>query len=304
MSLLARIALVATASVGLASSACALTLVVPFARGGGADFVAQRLLEVLPAALGEPVTLDYRPGDDGLTAADEMARAAPDGSALLLGSTASLMFAPLAKGRMPYDPAEDFEPVALVSSVPRLVLVHPSVAARNLDQLIRLAREQKGKLTCGTSDQLSQHAVRLFEQRAGVKLDCVHYDGGAALRPHLMSGKVQFAIESFFLPEAQSGHLRAIAVAAPGRMRALPDVPTTLESGLPGVEAVAWHALFAPKGTDRARLDALTAAVGKALQQPAFASAMEARGYVVRPMTAPQMRHYLQRDLMVWRRPS
>lgn len=297
-------AVLLSALLAIALPVSALTIVVPFARGGGADFVAQRLLEVLPAALGEAVTLSYRPGEDGLTAVDEVTRAAPDGATLLLGSASSLMFAPLGHGRTPFDPAEDFEPIAIVGSVPRLVLVHPSIPAKNLDQLIRLAREQQGRLTCGTSDQLSQHAVKLFEQRAGVKLDCVHYDGGAALRPHLLSGSVKFAIESFFLPEAQSGQLRAVAVAAPTRMRALPDVPTTQESGLPGVEAVAWHALLAPKGTDRARLDALAAATGKALQQPAFVSAMESRGYVVRPMTAPQMRQYLQRELLLWRRPS
>jgi tripartite-type tricarboxylate transporter receptor subunit TctC len=295
-------------ALGVAESAAEtvrpLTIVVPFARGGGAAFVAQQLADVLPAALRAPVTLRYQPGDDGLVAVDAFLAAPPDGETLLLGSTSSLFFAPLAKGRMPLDPIEDFEPVALVASVPRMVVVHPSLDVRTLDQLIRLAREQPGALPCGTSDQLSQHAVRLFERQAGVKLDCVHYAGGNALRTELLSGRRKVAFESLFLPEIQAGQLRALAVAAPGRMRVLPELPTTSESGLPGVEAVAWHALLAPRGTPRERLDALTVAVGAALRQPKFVAALEARGYVVRPMSGLQMRQYLQRDIAVWRRSS
>jgi tripartite-type tricarboxylate transporter receptor subunit TctC len=281
-----------------------LTIVVPFDRGGGADFVAQRLAEAMAPILAEPVAVLHRPGEDGLLAADEVARAPADGRTLLLGSTASLVFAPLARGRMPLDAAEDYEPVALVSSVPRLILVHPSLDVKNLDQLIRLAREQPGKLPCGTSDQLSQHAARLFERQAGVRIECTHYPGGAALRDDLLAGRRKLAFESFLLPEVQAGQLQALAVAASNRMRAMPDVPTTSESGLPGVEAIAWSALLAPKGTDRARIEKLAKATGEALRQPAFVAALEGRGYVVRPMTTLQMKQYLQRDMSIWRRAS
>lgn len=281
-----------------------VTVVVPFAPGGGADLVAQAMADTLPPILGEPVAVQHRPGDDGLAAVDEFMNAPPDGSTLLLGSTASLFFAPLAKGRAPLDPTEDFEPIALVASVPRTILVHPSLEVKTLDQLIRLAREHPGKITCGTSDQLSQYAARLFERQAGVKLDCRAYEGGAALRVDLLAGRRQVAFESLFVPEVRAGQLRAVAVASPGRMRALPDVPTTSEAGLPGVEATAWHALVAPKGTPRERVDALASAVGSAVRQPAYVAALEARGYVVRPMTTTQMRQYLQRDIALWRRTS
>jgi tripartite-type tricarboxylate transporter receptor subunit TctC len=184
------------------------------------------------------------------------------------------------------------------------VLVHPSLDVSNLDQLIRLAREQPGRLTCGTADQLSQHAVRLFERQAGVRLDCTHYAGGQALRSDLLSGKRKVAFESLYVPEVQSGQLRALAVAGPSRIRVLPDVPTTSESGLPGLEATAWLALLAPKGTDRARVERLAAATAAVLQHPVFIGALEARGHSVRPMTAPQMRQFLQRDVSAWRRTS
>jgi len=282
----------------------AVTIVVPFPKGGGAEFVARELARVLPAALGEPVVLRERAGDDGLVAADEVAQAPADGYTLLLGSLSSLVLAPLAHGRPPLDPTQDFQPVALVASVPRIVLVHPSLPAANLDQLIRLARENPARLACGTSDQLSQLAVRLFERQAGVKLDCTHYAGGAALRDDLVAGRRKVAFESFVLPEVRAGELRALAIAAPYRMRALPDVPTTSESGLPGVEAVAWSVLLAPRATPGERVEKLVNATSVALRQPAFVAALEARGYVIRPATPLQMRQYLQRELGQWKRAS
>ena len=280
----------------------AVTLIVAFAPGGGADFVAQRLAETLPASLGAPVVLSHRPGEDGLVAVEEAMRAPPDGYTLLLGSTASLVFAPLARNRMPIDPTEDFEPVAMIASSPRLLVVHPSLDVKNLDQLIRIARDLPGKLSCGTADQLSQHAVRLFERQAGVKLDCAHFEGAAKLREAMVSGERKVAFESAFLPEVQGGQLRALAVVGPNRVRALPDVPTTSEAGLPGVEAVVWQAIVAPKGTDRARVESLANAIGSALKHPAFVQSLESRGFVVRPMSLAQLRAYLQREIQNWRK--
>jgi tripartite-type tricarboxylate transporter receptor subunit TctC len=280
------------------------TLVVPFPEGGGADFVARQIAEALPRALGEAVEIVYRPGEDGLAGVTELLRATADGKTLLIGSTASIVFAPMAQGRPPLDPTEDFMPIALVGTVARLVLAHPSLPATNLDQLIRLAREAPGALPCGTADQLSQHAVRLFERHAGVRLDCVAYPGGAALREDLIAGKRKIAFENLFLPEVQAGRLRALAVAGPNRMRVLPEVPTASESGLPGLEAMAWLAVLAPKGVEPARVEKLATAMAVTLSQPAVVAALEARGYTVRPMSGAQIRQYLQRDLANWRRVS
>jgi tripartite-type tricarboxylate transporter receptor subunit TctC len=205
---------------------------------------------------------------------------------------------------MPIDPLEDFEPVAMIATVPRLVLVHPSLEVKNLDQLIRLARDQPGKLACGTADQFSQHSVRLFERQAGVKLDCAHFDGAVPLRAELVSGRRKIAFESTFLPEVQAGQLLALAVAGASRVKSLPDVPTTSEAGLPGFEAVVWHVLVAPKGTDRGRVETLANAIDAAIKHPAFLQSLEARGFIVRPMSGAQMRTFLQRDMQLWRRTS
>jgi tripartite-type tricarboxylate transporter receptor subunit TctC len=280
------------------------TLVVPFPEGGEADFVARQIAEALPRALGEPVGIAHRSGEDGLSGVNEVLRAPADGRTLLMGSTASVVFAPMAQGRPPFDPTEDFTPIAIVGTISRLVLAHPSLPANNLDQLIRLARETPGALTCGTADQVSQQAARLFERHAGVRLDCVAYPGGAALREDLLAGKRKVAFENVFLPEVQAGRLRALAIAGPGRMRVLPDVPTASESGLPGLEAVTWLAVLAPKGVDRARAEQLATAMAVTLSQPTVVAALEARGYMVRPMSGPQMRQLLQRDLANWRRLS
>ena len=280
----------------------ATTLVVPFPPGGGAAYVAAQLAEALPVMLGEPVVTVHKPGDDGIAAVDEVARAEADGRTLLVGSTASMIFAPIALGRPPVDPVNEWMPIGIVGTVPRVIVVHPSLPARNLDELIRLARESPGGIACGTGDRLSQHAVRLFERQAGVRLACTHYDGTAALRADLLAGRRKLAFESGFLPELQAGRLRGLAVGSIGRMKALPNVPTASEAGLPGFEVTTWLALFAPKGTPPARAEQLAAALASALRQPTLVAALEARGYVVRPMTASQMRHYLERDVVLWRR--
>lgn len=297
------VALLAATSLFEARTAhAATTLVVPFAPGGGADLVAGLLQQALPPLVGETIEISHRPGDDGFVAVDEVARAAPDGRTLLIGSTASLVFAPLALGRGLVDPQRDLVPIGLIGLVPRLVIVHPSLNVRDLDGLIRLARAAPGILSCGTADRLSEHTARLFERQAGVRLDCTHYPGSAALRDELLSGKRKIAFESALVPEVKSGRLRAIAVAGPIRMRALPDVPTTSEQGLPGLEAVSWLGVFAAKGTDPARIELLADALAKALRQPQLVAALEQRGYVVRPGTPPQLRQMFERDLATWRR--
>jgi tripartite-type tricarboxylate transporter receptor subunit TctC len=293
----------AVAAFAIAGGARAETaLVVPFPPGGGSSFAAGYLADALPRALGEPVVVVHRPGGDGTVAVDAVSQAPPDGRTLLVGSTSSMVFAPLAQGRAPFDPTLDFALIGVIGTVPRVLVINPSLPVRNVDELIRYARESPGALACGMADRLSEHAVKLFERQAGVHLDCVAYDGVAALREALLSGQRKFALESALVPEVQEGRLRALAVASPTRMKALPDVPTASEAGMPALDARTWLALFAPKGTDGARVNELSNALAATLQNPRVAALLESRGYVVRPMTAGQARTYLQRDMLVWRR--
>ena len=293
-------AIAAFAIVGVAHADTAL--VVPFPPGGGSSFVAQLLADALPRALGEPVVVVHRPGEDGTVAVDAVAHATPDGRTLLVGSSSSLLFAPLAYGRVRVDPLRDFALIGIIGMVPRVLVVNASLPVRNLDVLIRYARESPSELACGMADRLSEHAIRLFERHAGVHLDCVAYDGVAALREALLSGKRKFALESAYLPEVQAGRLRALAVASPARMKALPDVPTTSEAGLPALDVRTWVALFAPKGTDAVRVEQLTNALSATLRDPRIAASIEARGFVVRPMSVAQARDYLAREVLLWRR--
>jgi tripartite-type tricarboxylate transporter receptor subunit TctC len=213
-----------------------------------------------------------------------------------------MIMAPLAVGRAPIDPVTELEPLVLVASTPRLLVVHPTIAAKNLDELIRIARSNPESLACGTADRLSIHAARLFERLAGVRLDCVHYSGGAALRKDLLSGSRKLAFATSLLPEIQANQLRALAVAGRYRLRQLPDVPTTSEAGVSGLEVIAWVGVFAPKGTSAARAEQLTKALLSVTQKPAFITAIEARGFVARSISGPALRQFLELDVQGWRR--
>jgi tripartite-type tricarboxylate transporter receptor subunit TctC len=275
----------------------AIDLVVPFPAGGGAEFVARQIHDALGRSGGPRLTVVSRPGDGGTLGAEQVAKAAPDGTTLLLGSLSSLVFGPAAHGRPPFNPLTDFEPVAIVATVPRLILVHPSVPATTIDALIRLARADPAAVPCGTSDSLSEHAIRTFSRMSGVALDCVAYDGVApALRQDLLSGKLRLAIESALLPDVQAGRLRALAVAGPAPLRALPAVPTASEAGMPAFDMSVWVGVFAPPGTPPAITTRLADAIAKALEDAETHAVFQKRGYVVRVLTGRALRTFLEND--------
>jgi tripartite-type tricarboxylate transporter receptor subunit TctC len=280
----------------------AIRLVVPFPPGGGSGALAQVLAPAMGHALGIPVGVEHVAGEGGQLGMRTVAGAAPDGRTLLLGSTASLLAPGLVTRARIVDPTAEFEPVAIVAKLPRLVVVHPSLPARSLDELIRLVRSGAG-VRCAYSDSLGEFASVEFARLTGTTLRCADYDGRMpGLREDLLAGRVNLAFEGAFVREVQQGALKALAVASTWRLPSLPNVPTTSEGGLPGLEAVAWLALLAPPRTPAPVVASLREAALAAIDRPEVRAVMQQRGYVVRPLSPVQTREFLAADTERWRR--
>src|SRR5262245_9837352 len=234
-----------------------ITLVVPFVAGGGGDFMGRLVAQRLGAALGQQVGIENRPGAGGVIGTRTVAKAAPDGYTLVMMITGTSL--PPNTG---YDLARDFAPIGLVSSTPIVVMTHAAMPAQSLGDVIAAAKATPGKLTAGTPPPptVNYFATELFKAVAGVEITTVPYKGTAPLTNDLVGGQIDLAFNTISpaLSNIQAGKLHALAVAAPARSAALPDVPTAAEAGLPDFEAVFYYGLAAPAGTPRPIIDRLS----------------------------------------------
>jgi tripartite-type tricarboxylate transporter receptor subunit TctC len=238
-------------------------IIVPFAAGGPADIYARAIGQKLQEALGQPFVVDDRPGAGSVIGTDAAAKSAPDGYTLLMGTVGTHAINPSLYAKMPYDHVRDFAPVILVAGVPNVLVVHPSVPANTVAELIAFGKANPGKLNFASSGSgTSIHlAGELFRVQTGIQMTHVPYKGSAPAIQDLLGGQVQLMFDNLpsALPQIKAGKLRALGVTSATRAAALPDVPTIAESGLPGFEASSWFGLLAPAGTPRdvvAKLDA------------------------------------------------
>ncbi len=219
-------------------------MLVGFAAGGGTDTTARAIAQPLAEALGQQVVVDNRPGAAGNIATEIAANSVPDGYTVLMGTIAALSINPSLYQKLPFDPLKDFEPVTLAVSSTNVLVVHPTVAAKNVKELIALAKAQPDKITYGSSGigGAGHLAGVLFDQLAGTKTVHVPYKGGAPAMIALISGEVQmvFSTAETAVPQMKSGKVRALGVTTAKRTALLPDVPTIAEAGLPGYEANNW----------------------------------------------------------------
>ncbi|MEO6408428.1 MAG: tripartite tricarboxylate transporter substrate binding protein [Burkholderiaceae bacterium] len=247
-----------------------IRLIVPAAPGGGADFVARILGQKLGESLGQTVVVDNRAGASGTIAADNTAKAAPDGHTLLIGQSTSIVIAPHMYAKLGYDTLRDLAPITLVAQVPNILVVHPSVKAANVKELIALAKARPDLLNYGSSGNgaPSHLAGEMFKSAAGVTMTHVPYKGAGPAVNDLVAGQIQimFAPIVAVLPQVKAGRLRALAVTSAARSAAAAEVPTLAESGLPGYEISSWFGLFAPSGTPPAVIERLYKESAKALQ--------------------------------------
>jgi len=246
-----------------------ITIVVPFAAGGGNDILARLLAQRMSAALGQPVVIENRAGAAGTVGARAVAKAPPDGYTLMVGHSGVFAIAPSLYGNPSYDPRKDFAPVGLIASFQQVLVVHPSLPVRTIADLIARAKAEPAELTYATAGvgSGSHLSTELFAAMAGIKLTHVPYRGSGPAQSDLLGGHVAMTITT--LPPAigpiRSGLLRAIAVTGETRSPILPDVPTVAESGVPGYAAVIHYGMVAPPGTDRAIVSRLNAELNAAL---------------------------------------
>lgn len=262
----------AAASAGVAAQnypSRVVRMVVAYPAGGSIDTVARLTAQRFASALGQQFMVDNRSGAAGIIGTDNVAKAAPDGYTLLMGSAAAIASAPGMYAKLPYDPDRDLAPVVLVANQPNVLLLHPSVPARNLKEFIALTKANPGKFNYGSSGiGATQHmTAELFSMMTGTRIVHVPYRGGAPAMTDLMTGQIDlmFTPAPNAISQLQAGRVRGIAVTSLTRSGILPTLPTMDESGLKGFELLGWIGLLAPTGTPPQIISRLNGEVQKML---------------------------------------
>ena len=280
-----------------------IRLIAPFAPGGPTDLFARLMGAKLGERLGQPVLVENRPGAGGSVGTEVAAKAAPDGYTLVLVSSSFAVNATLYP-KLPYDTLKDFAPITLLASAPFLLVVHNSVAAGSVRELIAFAKGNPGKLNYGSGGSGSgPHIVaELFKSEAGVDIVHVPYKGTGPLATALVAGDVQLAFGNIFalVPQVKAGRLKAIAVTGAHRSSALPEVPTVAESGLPGFEAIGVHGLLAPAGTPRRIIDRLNAECVAILRSPEVRAQLASDGAEPVAGTPEQYAAQIAAEMQKW----
>jgi tripartite-type tricarboxylate transporter receptor subunit TctC len=278
-------------------------IVVPFPAGGIADLYARLIGARVAETWGQPVVIENRTGAGGNIAADAVAKSAPDGYTLVMGSFGTHAVNVSLFSRMPYDPVRDFSPIALVLEAEGLLVVHPSVPVNSVPDLITHARSNPGKLTFASAGMgtASHLAGELFKSMARVEMTHVPYKGNVPAITDLLAGQTSllFATMPTVLPHAKAGKLRALATIGASRAAAAPDVPTVAES-LPGFEVNNWIGLFAPAGTPPDIVRRWNAEVMRIMQSPDIQARLPNEGARFSPNTPEQFAAFVKSEIAKW----
>jgi tripartite-type tricarboxylate transporter receptor subunit TctC len=260
-----------------------ITLVCPFQAGGVADSISRAVAPIMSESLRTPVIVDNRPGATGAIGAAYVARAKPDGHTLLIVPNSVLAINQWVYKSLPYNPETDFTPVIDVGTSPNLLVVHPSVAADTLAELIALARKKPLSFASAGNGSPQHLCGELLNVSAGIDLVHVPYKGAAPALQDVVAGHVPLMCNalSLVLPQVRAGRLRAIALAASARHPQAPEVPTAREAGLPGFESDVWFGFVAPAATPAAIVERLNVEIARALRTPAVAAPLQANGLTI-----------------------
>ena len=309
MSAVSRVALLLIASLAAGASLAQdypsrpVRIVVPFSPGGSTDTLARIVGQKLTERSGQPVIIENRAGAGGHIGAEQVARSAPDGYTLLLGGVPHAISASL-YSKLPYDLARDLTAIAEVASFPSAIVLHPSLPANSVKELIALARARPGQLSFGSAGIGSPNhlSLELFQAMAGVSMVHVPYKGSGQLVGDLLAGQVQLASMGLpvALPHVHSGKLRAIAVTGAARSALLPDVPTVSEAGLPGFEVTSWYGVFAPAGLPADIVVKLNSEIGSAVTAPDVKERLAALGAEPSVKTPDQFARYVREEITKW----
>jgi tripartite-type tricarboxylate transporter receptor subunit TctC len=279
-------------------------IVVPFSAGGGSDAVARTVAQALTERLGQPVLVDNRPGAGGSLGAAEVARAEPNGYTLLLGSTSELVEYPLLSSRPPYDSGKAFAPIGLIGSIPMALIVSKDVPADSVQDLVKYAMANPGKLNFGSggTGTTTHLAVELFATATGIRMMHVPYKGSAAVIPDLLNGNLQLAMSLLpaVLPFANDKRLKIMAVSTNKRAPALGNVPTMREAGVKDYDDALWTGLLAPAGTPPEIVARLSKELLAALANPAVKEALSRQGADVTPSSPEQLAAKISSEQKLW----
>ncbi len=304
--------LVAVAGVVVVEQATAQTyptkpirMIVGFPPGGSNDIVARNVAPKLGEILGVQVVVENRAGANATIAADLVAKAAPDGYTVMLGSTSSLVISPHTYSKLPYDTLRDFAPVTTIAMTPEAVAVHPALPVKDLKTLIALAKSNPGKLDFASSGNggLPHLAIELLKTQANINLQHVPFKGAGPAVTDLMGGHVQGIIMDFpaIFPQMQSGKLRGLALAAEKRIAQMPDLPTSGEQGMPALLAVNWFGIVAPAKTPPAIVTRLHSSLMKAMSGQDLKDRLAAVGVEVFTQNSPEaFAAFLKDELVRW----
>ena len=260
-----------------------IRFIVPFVPGGGTDITARAIGQKLSEAFGKPVVVDNRPGAGGVIGADLVAKAVPDGYTLLLGSPGPLTINPNLQSKMPYDTLRDFAPVSLATISPFILVIHPSVPASSVRELIAYAKQNPNALNYGSAGNgsVAHLSAEQFKALTGIQLTHVPYKGSSQTAVDILSGRLQLLFENLpvVLPHIRSGKLKALATGTRTRSGLVPELPTMIEAGVPGYESSTAFGVLAPAKTPRAIVSRLSAEIAKSLQGGDVKENLAARGF-------------------------
>jgi tripartite-type tricarboxylate transporter receptor subunit TctC len=282
----------------------AITLIVPYPAGGGVDAMARMVGQKLAVALKQQIVVENRSGGNGNVGTKAVANAKPDGYTLLLGYTGTLAINPSLNKNAGYAPRTDFAPIGMIASMPVALLAHPSFPARSISEFIALARKEPGKLSLGTGavGTASYLCAEMFKATAKLDVIIVPYRGTAPFLNDMIAGHVQvgFGVIGSALGNIRGGTLRALAVTSNSRSGVLPDVPTVIESGLPGFEAVVHYGLLAPAGTPRLIVEQLSRELASAVKSEDVRARISSEGGDVVTSTPDKYAVVIEREEATW----
>jgi tripartite-type tricarboxylate transporter receptor subunit TctC len=300
-------ALAALAQVAYAQGAYpsrSITMIVGFAPGGGTDTTARIVAKKLGESVGQTVIVENKAGAGGTVATHQVARSAPDGYTILLGSVGSLAVAPHIIAKLPYDPMRDLAPITMAVEFSNVIVVQSALPANTLAEFVQLAKAKPGTIGYGSSGigGIGHLAGELLKIVAEIDIVHVPYKGGGPAMQDLLGGQIpaMVATPPSSIPHIKAGKIRALATTGAARAALMPDVPTVAESGYPGYEATNWYAYLAPAGTPKDVLDRLNQEIVQALRAPDVREQLDRQGIEAKPGTPEELTKYMERELATW----
>jgi tripartite-type tricarboxylate transporter receptor subunit TctC len=300
----ALLALTATAALAQEYPVKAIRFIAPNLPGGPTDILARLLGQKLAEAFGQPVVVENRAGAGGNIGTELAARTPPDGYTLITGNNATFGANPSLYRKLPFDPVRDFAPVVLVATQPNILVVHPSLPVKSVQELIAFARARPGQLNYANSGTgaAAHLAAELFKSMTGTAIESIAYKSAAPALVDLMAGQthLMFATSLSVMQHIQSGKLRALGVTTARRASAVKDLPTIAEAGVPGFEATTWHGVLTTGGTPPAVVNKLNAEINRALQMPDVRERLAGLGAEIIGGTPKEFADHIAREIPKW----